>query len=189
MWIAIEGNICSGKTTLIEHIKSNNSNLEVFKEPTWEWNDYLNNFYNGGSCYLLQSKISSSFLKIESLIGDNDCVTERSMYSCYNIFNRLNKNVMSQLEYNVLDDLYGLSRNNEIDYYIYLRCDTDTLMDRFSRRGDSYNVDRVYLEKLNDMHESVFGDLDNVFVVDGTKDILEVYEDVSLFIKHITNKN
>lgn len=183
MWISVEGNIGCGKTTLL-----NNINYNHFKEPVGDWVDYLDEFYrcpNGDNAFYLQSKISCSFLDIEGYLGNGLCVTERSMYSCHNIFTKNHFPMFSVFQKDILNSMYSLSKRKP-DYYIYLRCTVDVLVDRIHKRGE--DIDRSYIEKINDLHELHFiNKLQNVFIIDANNPIDIVCNDFVSVVNLISN--
>jgi deoxyadenosine/deoxycytidine kinase len=164
MWISIEGNIGCGKTTLIDKInKSNQNNFKVFKEPIEDWNDYLVDFYSKGDPFLLQTRISCSFLNIEKKLIKDDI--------------------------NILNEMYKLSDIDNVDYFIYLKCDVDTVVNRINKRNDNYNIDINYLNKLHKLHNNIFlCNSNKVFVIDANKDCENVYNEFNLIIEYIKNK-
>jgi deoxyguanosine kinase len=164
MYIAIEGVIGVGKTTLARLLQpAFNSELllEVFEE-----NPFLSDFYKDRERYAFQTQIFfllsryhqqrrgvPGILKSgESLIGDYTFEKDA-------LFARIN------LEGDELDMYYrvheALAEKIPVpDLIVYLRAETDVLMQRIAQRDRPYerNMERAYIDELNRAYEVFFGD-------------------------------
>jgi deoxyguanosine kinase len=164
MYIAIEGVIGVGKTTLARSLQpAFNSELllEVFEE-----NPFLSDFYKDRERYAFQTQIFFLLSRYhqqrrsvpgilkrgESLIGDYTFEKDA-------LFARIN------LEGDELDMYYrvheALAEKIPVpDLIVYLRADTDVLMQRIAQRDRPYerNMERAYIDELNRAYEVFFGD-------------------------------
>jgi len=171
MYIAIEGVIGVGKTTLARLLSPAFNSallLEVFEE-----NPFLSDFYGDRERYAFQTQIFfllSRYHQQRRAVGDL-LAEKASLLSDYTfekdaLFARINI-VGDELEmyYRVHDALAEkIIRPNLI---LYLRASTDTLMARIAFRDRPYerNMDREYIHQLNLTYESFFSDQDQDSVV------------------------
>ena len=171
MYIAIEGVIGVGKTTLARLLQPAFNSallLEVFEE-----NPFLSDFYGDRERYAFQTQIFfllSRYHQQRRAVGDL-LAEKASLLSDYTfekdaLFARINI-VGAELEmyYRVHDALAEkIIRPNLI---LYLRASTDTLMARIAFRDRPYerNMDREYIHQLNLTYESFFSDQDQDSVV------------------------
>ena len=171
MYIAIEGVIGVGKTTLARLLQPAFNSallLEVFEE-----NPFLSDFYGDRERYAFQTQIFFLLSRYhQQRRAVSDLLAEKaSLLSDYTfekdaLFARINI-VGDELEmyYRVHDALAEkIIRPNLI---LYLRASTDTLMARIAFRDRPYerNMDREYIHQLNLTYESFFSDQDQDSVV------------------------
>lgn len=162
MYIAIEGVIGVGKTTLARLLhESNQSNLllEVFEE-----NPFLSQFYADRQRYAFQTQM---FFLLSRYQQQRRSVPEltaggENLYSDYTfekdaLFARINI---------VGDELDMYSRVHEAlaekminpDLIVYLRAETPILMQRITQRDRSYerNMEYAYIDELNRAYDDFF---------------------------------
>lgn len=161
MYIAIEGVIGVGKTTLarlLEPIFDAELLLEVFEE-----NPFLSDFYADRERYAFQTQIFFLLSRYhQQRRAVPDILQRRSLISDYtfakdSLFARINL---------AGDELEMYKRVHEAlaekivppDLLVYLRASTDVLIGRIATRDRSYerNMDRAYIEKLNQAYEDFF---------------------------------
>ena len=162
MYIAIEGVIGVGKTTLARLLApafDADLLLEVFEE-----NPFLSDFYADRQRYAFQTQIFFLLSRYHQQRRGVTAILEagKSLLSDYTfakdaLFARIN------LQGDELD-MYG--RVHEAlaekipmpDLLVYLRADTNTLMQRIAMRDRSYerNMERSYIEELNRAYEEFF---------------------------------
>jgi deoxyguanosine kinase len=162
MYIAIEGVIGVGKTTLARLLQpafDAEILLEVFEE-----NPFLSDFYADRQRYAFQTQIFFLLSRYHQQRRGVTSILEagKSLISDYTfakdgLFARIN------LQGDELD-MYG--RVHEAlaekipmpDLLVYLRADTDVLMQRIAWRDRSYerNMDRAYIDELNRAYEEFF---------------------------------
>jgi deoxyguanosine kinase len=162
MYIAIEGVIGVGKTTLARLLQpafDADLLLEVFEE-----NPFLSDFYSDRQHYAFQTQI---FFLLSRFHQQRRAVPEilatgKPLLSDYtfakdSLFARINL---------VGDELEMYKRVHEAlaekitlpDLLVYLHASTDTLMQRIATRDRSYerNMERGYIETLNRTYEEFF---------------------------------
>jgi deoxyguanosine kinase len=164
MYIAIEGVIGVGKTTLARLLQPAfraSLLLEVFEE-----NPFLSNFYKDRERYAFQTQIFFLLSRYhqqrhtvgEALAQAGDLIADYT-FEKDALFARINL-VGDELEmyYRVHEAL--AEKIIPPDLVIYLRADTDNLMRRIALRDRPYerNMDRAYIEELNQAYEDFYAD-------------------------------
>jgi deoxyguanosine kinase len=162
MYIAIEGVIGVGKTTLARLLQpafAADLLLEVFEE-----NPFLSDFYSDRQRYAFQTQI---FFLLSRYHQQRRAVPEilatgKPLLSDYTFA----KDSLFALINLVGDELETYKRLHEAlaekitlpDLLVYLRASTDTLMQRIALRDRSYerNMERGYIETLNQTYEEFF---------------------------------
>ena len=162
MYVAIEGVIGVGKTTLARLLQSAFEAeilLEVFEE-----NPFLSDFYSDRARYAFQTQI---FFLLSRYHQQRRGVTEvvatgKNLLSDYTfakdaLFARINLQG---------DELEMYRRVHEAlaekiplpDLLVYLRADTDVLMQRIALRDRTYerNMERGYIDELNHAYDEFF---------------------------------
>ncbi len=164
MYIAIAGNIGSGKTTLAEQLATHYGTKVYFEEPD---NPYIDDFYDDMSrwsfnlqAYFLASRIDQMrrmFVETEGL--NNHVIQDRTIYEDAYIFaqNLANMGLMSSRDlrtYMKMFDLYSRFVAQP-DLLIYLRASIPQLKRHILSRGRAYesNIDESYLRSLEDRYE------------------------------------
>jgi deoxyguanosine kinase len=164
MYIAIEGVIGVGKTTLARLLQPAFQAallLEVFEE-----NPFLSDFYADRERYASQTQIFfllSRYHQQRRAVGDL-LAEQDSLFSDYTfekdaLFARINL-AGDELEmyYRVHDAL--AEKIIKPDLILYLRASTETLMQRIAFRDRPYerNMEQDYIHQLNLAYEEFFGD-------------------------------
>lgn len=164
MYIAIEGVIGVGKTTLARLLQPAFEAallLEVFEE-----NPFLSDFYADRERYAFQTQIFfllSRYHQQRRAVGEL-LATRESLFSDYTfekdaLFARINL-AGDELEmyYRVHDAL--AEKIVKPDLILYLRASTETLMQRIAFRDRPYerNMEQEYIHQLNIAYEDFFGD-------------------------------
>jgi deoxyguanosine kinase len=164
MYLAIEGVIGVGKTTLarlLQPVFQAELLLEVFEE-----NPFLSDFYADRERYAFQTQIffllsryqqqcrtvSEALQKQGDLIGDYTFEKDA-------LFARINlKGDELEMYYRVHEAL--AEKIVAPDLVIYLKADTDVLMQRITLRDRPYerNMERAYIDQLNRAYDEFFTD-------------------------------
>jgi deoxyguanosine kinase len=164
MYIAIEGAIGVGKTTLarlLQPLFDAGMLLEVFEE-----NPFLSDFYSDRERYAFQTQIFFLLSRyhqqrrtVTAILSQDERLISDYTFEKDALFAQIN------LEG---DELEMYTRVHEAlaekitipDLIVYLRADTDTLMGRIALRDRSYerSMERAYIEEVNQAYEAFFGD-------------------------------
>jgi 2-amino-4-hydroxy-6-hydroxymethyldihydropteridine diphosphokinase len=155
-YIAIEGNIGAGKTSLAQQIASDfNAKLilERFKE-----NPFLPKFYQEPSRYAFPLEMSFLADRYQQLVEDitqydlfKDCVV--ADYDVYKsmIFAKI---TLSEEEHSLYKKLFYLMHKElpKPDLYVYLFQTTERLLENIKKRGRKYeqSIEADYLMKINE---------------------------------------
>jgi deoxyadenosine/deoxycytidine kinase len=154
-FIAIEGNIGAGKTTLSSMI-SDTYNAKLILEGFAD-NPFLPKFYEDKARYafpLEMSFLAERYQQYSESTSQLD-LFKNFMVSDYDIYKSLifAQITLSTEEYTLYRKLFGfMYKDAKIpDAYIYLYQNTDRLLENISKRGRDYekNIDAAYLEKIN----------------------------------------
>ena len=163
MYIAIEGAIGVGKTTLSRLLSSRfqaDLLLEVFEE-----NPFLADFYSDRDAYAFQTQIFFLLSRYHQqqevppvLEAGNNVIADYT-FEKDALFARLNLGGDELDTYfsvhNALADKLPLP-----DLVVYLQADTDVLMQRIAHRDRTYerNMDQGYIESLNDAYDAFYSE-------------------------------
>lgn len=162
MFIAIAGNIGSGKSTLTD-LLSQHYGWEPFYESV-ENNPYIEDFYadmRRWSFHLQVYFLSQRFITHQRIAGlAHNVVQDRSIYEDAEIFaaNLHDIGNMDDRDYTNYTELYGVMIPflKPPDLLVYLRASVPTLMHQIRLRGRSYeqSIRESYITQLNDLYES-----------------------------------
>jgi deoxyadenosine/deoxycytidine kinase len=164
MRVSVEGNIGSGKSSLLTALARNHG-LRVFLEPVQQWGEWLSLFYadpgRWGMSFNL--KVLTSFHDHHLSAGgaDSDSLTlfERSPLTCRHVFTTLQHadGHMNDAELALFDDVYQRLRW-EPDLVMYVRSKPETCMRRIGMRGREAerNISLEYVRRVHARHEALF---------------------------------
>jgi len=188
--IAIDGNIGSGKSTLINQLKKNG--YDVYHEDVTKWTDegWLHNFYTDPKKYSLGFQLRILLSQSEKMILNNKnlIIHERSPFTLNNIFGKilLEDNNLSNLE---LELCYKFAEKFgwQPDYIIYLECNPNECYNRIISRDRSDETIKLdYLQKLHDKHEHEFKRSSiPVYRIDASQKESYIYENCIKILKSI----
>lgn len=162
MYIAIEGVIGVGKTSLARLLQPSHSAnllLEVFEE-----NPFLSSFYQDRARYAFQTQmffLLSRYYQQRRSVPDM-LVQNRALLSDYTfdkdaLFARINLSGDELEMYNKLHEALA-EKIPAPDLIVYLRATTETLMQRITMRDRSYEraMERDYIAVLNNEYDEYF---------------------------------
>jgi len=165
MYIAIEGVIGVGKTSLARLLQpafASTLVLEVFEE-----NPFLSDFYADRQRYAFQtqtffllSRYHQQRRSLPELLAQGASVIADYTFAKDALFARINLSGDElEMYYRVHDAL--AEKIPPPDLILYLRADTDVLMQRIASRDRPYerNMERAYIDTLNHAYEEFFTSL------------------------------
>ena len=159
MYIAISGNIGSGKTSLTELLSAKLGGTSLYEDIG---NPYISDFYEDMNrwsfhfqIYFLGRRIKQGLWIRES---QGYIIQDRTIYEDALIFaNNLHEmGLMSSRDFDNYMNIFDLSKNliPTPDVLIYLRAGVPTLVSQILKRGRRYEmgIDLDYLERLNNRY-------------------------------------
>jgi len=198
MKISIEGNIGSGKSTVISKLCTE-KRMPVFLEPVHEWKEWLALFYTDPTRWGFSFNLHVLMTFNRWIHNDFTAVYERSPISNRQVFTQLGfeEGRLNALELALFDTMYE-KLAWEPDVVVYIRTDPHVSMQRMQQRARDCesSVPLKYLEAIHHKHETLFHGQSyvpetfakkknvRVFEVDGNQSADEVYTSVV----HILNK-
>ncbi len=179
MYIAIAGNIGSGKTTLTDMLTKHYNAQAYFEEPN---NPYIGDFYEDMSrwsfnlqIYFLSSRIQQTKdIYAESVNKGMHLIQDRTIYEDAHIFadNLHQMGLMTSRDFATYMKTFNLFSGfvPRPDILIYLKASVPTLTEQIKKRGRDYevNIDEDYLVKLNEKYDNWVDKIytGNLYVVD-----------------------
>ena len=177
--VSIEGNIGSGKTTLIQRLEERYGSLSGFnekkcvflREPLDVWNsvrdseeNILQKYYREPEKYALPFQIMAYITfhqRLVDAINDADentvIICERSMESSCAIFAKMlrDSGIIDDVNFQILIMFYEKMELIPVDAIIYLNTDVNTNIERIKKRARSgeENISLEYLENCRKKHE------------------------------------
>lgn len=162
MYFAIEGVIGVGKTTLARMLQPSFQAgllLEVFEE-----NPFLGDFYADRARYAFQTQIFFLLSRyqqqrhgVSRLLQEHDTLISDYTFEKDALFARINlKGDELEMYYRVHEAL--AEKTILPNLTVYLRADTEVLMQRIAQRDRSYerSMERGYIQSLNEAYDTYF---------------------------------
>ena len=204
---SIDGNIGSGKSTLIERLKTvqliNGIRLFFLPEPVGIWNEIkdsagvsiLEKYYSDQKRYAFSFQMMAYITRLKQI---RDCIaetpdeciiiTERCMYTDREIFAKMlfNSGKIEEIEYSIYLKWFDeFIKEIHISGIIYVRTDPETCVSRINKRNrkgeDSIPIE--YLTDCHDYHEQWINSEPSVLVLDGCLEQTERWiNEISNFI-------
>lgn len=200
-YIAVAGNMGSGKSTLVEFLCRRYPHIRPFYERNEE-NPYLADFYTDMGRWAFHSQVYFLTLKFRTHQELDACsqtvIQDRTIYEDAEIFaeNLHRKGHLAGRDYEAYRRLYTtiVESVGPPDLLIYLKSSLRTIRKRIRLRGRTYEgrVDAGYLRDLNRLYERWLGryDLSPVLVLDADRldflndlvDRIEVLETIEKYV-------
>lgn len=160
MYIAIAGNIGSGKTSLTEILSAHYGAKAYYEDID---NPYISDFYDDMNrwsfnfqMFFLGSRINQTLQMLAESTGN--VVQDRTIHEDAHIFagNLHQMGLMSSRDYGTYMKIFTLATDlvPSPDILIYLKASVPTLVRQILKRGREYekNIDLEYLERLNNRY-------------------------------------
>lgn len=196
-YIAIEGNIGAGKTTLTTRIAEDFNAKTVFER--FADNPFLPKFYQDQNRYafpLEMSFLADRYQQISDDLAQFDLFKD-FIVADYHIFKSLifAKVTLTDDEYRLYRKLFEIIYKEmpKPDLYIYLYQNTERLLENIKHRGRTYEqeIPAEYLDKINKGYlDYIKSQTDlNVLIIDvSDKDFVRKQEDYVFVLEAIQNK-
>ena len=160
MYIAIAGNIGSGKTTLTEILTKRYGAKAYYEDLA---NPYINDFYEDMGrwsfhlqLWFLGSRIQQTLTMLAD--GSDNVVQDRTIYEDAHIFadNLHSMGLMASRDFDTYMKRFNIEQSllPKPDVLIYLKASVPTLISQIKMRGREYeqNIDEEYLNRLNEKY-------------------------------------
>ena len=197
---ALEGNIGSGKTTIMKIISNHFKDVEFIEEPVKQWQNLggmnlLDSFYSDPKRWGFSFEFFSMLTKIEALLkaAESDkpiIIIERSIFS-NKVFIELSKELgkLDTMEHCMLMNTYDFYMAHvypQISGIIYLDTPVDECIRRITKRnrGEECSIEKSYLESIkNKMDKMCDSSTMIVIRIDGMydcdRDVKRVCNDIN----------
>lgn len=212
--ISIDGNIGSGKSSLLENMKlkyKDNKKIVFIKEPVEEWNlikdnegiTILEKFYNDKTKYAfsfqMMAYITRYIILNDALENNKNCIliTERSIYTDKMVFAKMlyDDNDIEEVNYKIYLQWFDtLSKKLLVNKIIYIDVEPEICKNRIikrSRKGEEM-IPIEYLKKCDLYHRLMLEKNENCIcdiqlIIDGKIDIFENLNYLTNILKTIDN--
>ena len=189
--ISIEGNIGSGKSSVIEKLKKNYPNFYYLQEPVDVWTKYkdengktiLDLFYENNTRWAYTFQNLAYITRIQQILAVKDkydvIITERSIFTDRNVFAKIleQDGHINKIEKSLYDQWFELLKKDvKVDGYIYIKADPKVSHERIRKRNrqGEENIPIEYLEKLHQAHNEWLIQ-ENTINIDGNTEMSDDY--------------
>lgn len=206
----IEGNVGSGKSTLVKYLKEyykDNKNIYFLDEPVNEWNEIkdknnknmIEKYYENQNRYAFAFQMMAYITRISKLKkalndGFKIIITERCIYTDKNVFAKMlyDENKIEEVEYQIYNKWFQEFTSNIPDIkIIYLKTNPKIAKERVnirSRKGEE-SIPLDYLEKCDIYHTNWISNINtkNKLTIDGNENINDNPNYINTLIKQCDN--
>ena len=205
---SIDGNIGSGKSTLVDYLKQNLKEIGKYsvvflQEPVETWNNIkdrdgmsiLEKYYSNPERYSFAFQMMAYITRLSTLrkayreAPDNTIIiTERSLHTDYNIFAKMlyDSGKIEQVEYTIYCNwFYEFIDDLDISGFIYLQIPPETCYSRIksrNRKGEE-SIPIEYLQDCHNYHEKWLINTNCLYLKD--KNELTIYQISNFILKKV----
>jgi deoxyadenosine/deoxycytidine kinase len=195
MLISIEGNIGTGKTTLINILKKKfgkKNNVIFVEEPLNQWlnlkdkdgKNILGKFYENQERWSYSFQMHAFITRSKDILrqntDENVIIIERSVLTDCNVFAKLlyNSGKISEMEWQLYNEWFTWLTQHfasvKPDKFVYLRAEPEVSYQRMLKRtrDEENNVPLEYLQAVSEKHDEwlLSDDIENVITIDVNAD-------------------
>ena len=190
-YIAIEGAIGVGKTTLAKNISNTMKCQTLFED--FSDNPFLQNFYDNNQVNSFSTQLYFLLKRIDQLAllnTSSDMLVSDFYFGKDELFAKLN---LSDIEYEMYTKIKSkLEFSPPIpDLIIYLQASTDILLDRIKKRGliIEKNIKKKYIDSVNELYMKHFHEYKEspVLIINTTNVNINNIDDYNLLIHEISS--
>lgn len=195
---SIEGNIGSGKSTIIKRLKELGKNIIYLPEPVDIWNTItdtsgvtiIEKYYSDQKKYAFSFQMMAFITRIKQIkdFGDtnNIILTERCVYTDREIFAKMlyDSGKIEEIEYSIYLKWFDFFvKDINLSGIIYLQVDPDICSERIIKRGrKGETIPIEYLTECHNYHENWIDSLPESMklIVNGNEE--DLFEKIDSFI-------
>jgi deoxyadenosine/deoxycytidine kinase len=192
MIISVEGNIGSGKSTLVHWLKNEFKDDDRFiflQEPVDMWlnnvdkngENMLNKFYNNQEKYAFSFQVMSYTSKlhlIKESIKNNPgkiIITERCVHTDKEVFAKMlyNDGKIEEVCYNIYQTMFSEFLNDMgVKKFIFVNTNPTICYNRIKKRNrhEESGISLEYLEKCDHYHKDWMNNINNILCLDGNNE-------------------
>ena len=210
--ISIDGNIGSGKSTFVQHLKEyyadqkNCCKMKIcfLQEPVDIWNTITDKegrtmiecYYENPEKYAFPFQMMAYISRLATLKKElkknyDIIFTERCIFTDRNVFCRMlyNDNKINEIEYTIYNTWFDeFIKDFPTIEYIYIKTDPQIAFDRIVKRGRvGENIPLEYLTTCHEYHEAWFEKDTCKCIIDGNIDTTNNPEIIPRWIRIIDN--
>jgi deoxyadenosine/deoxycytidine kinase len=181
--ISLEGNIGSGKTTILNHLKSNlrvagSRRIAYVEEPLDQWQSITNKenvsmlelFYKDPKKYAFSFQMMAYISRLANLqdaikkYPNHIIFMERSLLTDYHVFAKMlhDSGDLLDEEYTIYKRWFSHFNNIQMDALVYIHCSPEVSHERCKNRnrtGETISLE--YMTKVHERHEHWIHEIDN----------------------------
>lgn len=205
--VSIEGNIGSGKSTLISKLRSKLTHIGMtpviyIDEPVKVWNtimdkhgdNIIKKYYEDQKKYAFQFQMMAYITRITELRkamdkynGECIIITERSIETDKEVFAKMlyQSKVLDTISYTIYLKWFDeLSRGLKVNQLVYLKTEPETSLKRVIQRNrPGENIPLEYLKDCHKMHEQWLQKSSDVLILNGEPELEETFDNKLMAIK------
>jgi deoxyguanosine kinase len=207
--ISIEGNIGSGKSTLIELLKNSDLNYVFIPEPVNLWNEIkdhdgttiLERYYQDPETYAFSFQMMAYITRIQTIrqaIKNNPensvFIMERSVYTDREVFAKMlyHSKKINFIEYSIYLKWFDQLNDIKLDGIIYVETDPRTCNTRIKQRNrqGEKDIPLSYLENCDVYHNNWINNFNvSKLLIDGEPPQTEsVIKKIKMFVENNLKK-
>lgn len=207
--VSIEGNIGSGKSTIMKYLKNlNHYQIMFVDEPVDEWLNIVNKEGKNSLQLFYENKKENSFWfqilayitrlrNLLSIIENNDnkiIICERSIYTDHHVFAKMlyESDNLSEMEWKTYIYWFDTFKNKtKLDLILYVNTTPNECLERINKRNREEETNKISLEYLTLCHnkhtEWLSNDNTKMITINGNQIIDNIYKDINQVISNTIN--